>query len=427
MMPFAPYAQNSIVFEERILMEESFAACGLPADCTLPAVCTPDTTAENWPQRREQLIGLLEQNVFGRMPRSGFETHAELLERTEAASCGAVRERYRVTVRTQRGQAGLHLALLLPKAAQPVPAVLMISNHDKAPAPAPKPDEAVLARLMAEAPAAWRAETQRMMAGMRGGAPQLLDIDKDETQGYWPAAQIAASGRAAAAFYASEAQPDDRERFPEALAALLTEPGAPRAADGIGTLGVWAFAASRMVDVLCGHTRIDAGRISVAGHSRGGKTALWCAAQDTRVRGVLVNNSGCTGAALSRGKRGENVASINALFPHWFCPRYGQYAWREAEMPFDQHMLLAAVAPRLCYVTSGTQDAWSDPDAEWRGVCEASAAWRLLGRQGLAGDAPRAGEPLCTDGIGYHRRAGGHDLTAWDWAQFLAFLQRNGA
>lgn len=394
----------------------------------LPAVCTPETTAENWPQRREQLVELLEQNVFGRTPRGGFETGAELLERTEAASCGAVRERYCVTVRTARGAARLQLSLLLPQTERPVPAVLMISNHDREPAPAPKPDMSMLARLMEQAPREWREETQRMMAGMQGGgAPQLLDIDRDETQGYWPAAQIVASGRAAAAFYASEAQPDDRNRFPEALAALLTDPDAPRAADGIGTLGVWAFAASRMVDVLCGHARIDADRISVAGHSRGGKTALWCAAQDTRIRGVLVNNSGCTGAALSRGKRGENVASINAFFPHWFCPRYAQYAWRESEMPFDQHMLLAAVAPRLCYVTSGTQDAWSDPDAEWRGACEASAAWRLLGRQALSGPAPRAGEPLRTDGIGYHRRAGGHDLTAWDWEQFLAFLQQNHA
>ena len=148
----------------------------------LPAVCTPATTAENWPQRREQLIELLEQNVFGRTPRGGFETRAELLERTAATACDAVRERYRVTVRTQRGEASLHLALLLPRTAQRVPAVLMISNHDKAPAPAPKPDEAMLARLMAEAPKAWRAETQRMMAGMHGGTPQLLDIDRDEAQ-----------------------------------------------------------------------------------------------------------------------------------------------------------------------------------------------------------------------------------------------------
>ena len=174
----------------------------------LPAVCMPETTAENWPQRREQLIELLEQNVFGRTPRGGFETHAELLERTAATACDAVRERYRVTVRTQRGEASLRLALLLPRTAQPVPAVLMISNHDKAPAPAPKLDTAMLARLLAKAPDAWRVETQRMMAGMHGGAPQLLDIDRDETQEYWPAASIVASGRAAAAFYAGEAQPD---------------------------------------------------------------------------------------------------------------------------------------------------------------------------------------------------------------------------
>ena len=130
---------------------------------------------------------------------------------------------------------------------------------------------------------------------------------------------------------------------------------------------------------------------------------------------------------MSRGKRGENGASINECFPHWFGPSYARYAWREDEMPFDQHMLLAAVAPRLCYVASGAQDAWSDPDAEWLGAREASAAWRLFGHPELPRNAPLAGEPIITEGIGYHRREGGHDLTAWDWMQFLLFLDKNDA
>lgn len=397
---------------------------------TLPPVCPPGA-AGDWDTRRAQIIGLFEQNVFGRTPRSGFETDPERLECETQPELPAVRERWRITVRTGQGEAGFGLSLFLPKAEHPVPAVLMIGNHDKEPAPAAKFDAAALSRLMARAPEAWRIETERIMGGMAPSAqapsaPQLLDIDRDTAQGYWPAARIVASGRAAAAFYASEAQPDDRSRFPEKLTALFVKPGAPRAEDGIGTLGIWAFAASRAIDLLCRHPGIDAQKLSLAGHSRGGKTALWCAAQDARVSGVLVNNSGCTGAALSRGKRGENVASITALFPHWFCPRYAQYAWREEEMPFDQHLLLAAVAPRLCYVTSGTLDAWSDPDAEWRGVCEASAAWEPFGQRRLCGEAPCAGAPLHTGGIGYHRREGGHDLTAWDWEQFLRFLEGNG-
>lgn len=396
----------------------------------LPDILSPGSTRENWPGRRDELVELFRTHVFGRKPDLPFSSRAERLYRVPALDGNATRELHRVTIATEQGSICLHLALVLPHSDGPVPAVLMLSNHDKTPAPASPPDLSAVEALMAQAPQAWRESVQKMMAGMQKNgapAPQLLDIEKEDDANYWPVADIVASGRAAAAFYASEAQPDSRACFPGALTALFTTPDTPRPADGWGTLSVWAFAASRMVDVLCEHASIDASRISLAGHSRGGKTALWAAAQDDRIRAVLVNNSGCTGAALSRGKRGETVASINAFFPHWFCPNYAQYAWQEEKMPFDQHMLLAAVAPRLCYVTSGSEDLWSDPDAEWQGAVCASKAWQLFGDAPLGGPRPPAGVSLPGSRIGYHCRAGGHDLTAWDWAQFLHFLELHHA
>lgn len=396
----------------------------------LPAVLPQGITPENWLCRHNELVELFRTHVFGRKPDIPFSTHAERLYRRPALDGTATRELYRVTITTVLGSASLHLALVLPNSSAPVPAVLLLSNHDKTPVPGSPPDFSAVEQLMAQAPQAWRESVQAMMGGMQKNgapAPQLLDIEKEDEPNYWPAADIVATGRAAAAFYASEAQPDDRARFPSALTALFSAPDSPRPADGWGTLGVWAFAASRMVDILCAHPGIDPRKISLAGHSRGGKTALWAAAQDERIRAVLVNNSGCTGAALSRGKQGENVASINAFFPHWFCPNYAQYAWKEEEMPFDQHLLLAAVAPRLCYVTSGSEDLWSDPDAEWRGAVYASAAWQLFGDMPLSGQRPPAGTALQEGRIGYHCRAGGHDLTAWDWAQFLHFLELHQA
>ena len=392
----------------------------------MPAIFSSDMTCAAWPERRAQLVELFRSQEFGRTPAQPYTSTADRLYSTPVLGGRAVREYYRITLTTARGSAAFHMALYLPQAEAPVPAVLMISNHDKAAAPATPPDFSAMGALLAAAPAAWREMVQGMMAGMQKGgapAPQLLDIEKDLNTGYWPVEQILASGRAAAAFYASEVQPDDRARFPGPVASLFCDADAPREDDCWGTLGVWAFAASRAVDVLCAHSSLDAGRIAVAGHSRGGKTALWCAAQDERISAVLVNNSGCSGAAVSRGKAGENVASINAFFPHWFCPNYARYAWREEEMPFDQHMLLAAVAPRLCYVTSGSEDLWSDPDAEWNGAVLASAAWQLFGDAPLGGEPPAPGTPLTGSRIGYHRRAGGHDLTAWDWGCFLRFLE----
>ena len=395
----------------------------------LPSVLKSDTTAENWSVRRNELLELLRSEVFGNRPDLAYTVTPKLLYRTDALNGIALREQYSVTVSTERGKVELQLALVLPRSEKPVPVVLLISNHDKAPAAGSPPDFSLFGQLMEKAPTRWREEVQAMMAGIaKSGAPTptLLDIEQDDSDAeYWAVADIVASGRGAAAFYASEAQPDDRMKFPANLTALFTSPDTARADDEWGTLGVWAFAASCMVDVLCKHASVDAKRISVGGHSRGGKTALWCAAQDERINAVLVNNSGCSGAAISRGKNGEVVASINAFFPHWFCPKYAEYGWREDEMPFDQHMLLACVAPRLCYVTSGSEDSWSDPAAEWQGTKEAAVAWQLFDSAVQLDEQPAPGEAVQAHRIGYHQRKGGHDLTAWDWKLFMQYLDRH--
>ena len=57
-------------------------ACGMK-HC-LPPIYGSDITAENWEQRRVQIVRLFEKNVFGRTPRDGFETRANLLYAAEA-------------------------------------------------------------------------------------------------------------------------------------------------------------------------------------------------------------------------------------------------------------------------------------------------------------------------------------------------------
>lgn len=397
----------------------------------LPKIMESSNGAKNWPQRREEIVRIFENNVYGKRPNKSYRIYSKLRQRLLAYGGIGVRELYDVYVETEQGSISMLLSILLPKGRQRVPCVLMISNHDAEETPPEKRNLALVDQLFATAPESWVRETKQIMQGWQSpqkkqGA-QLLDITKDDDQDYWPEKTILAAGRAAACFYASQAQPDASEKFPKSLSALFLNPDEPRAGNGWGTLGVWAFAASCMISVLAEHPRIYPEKISLAGHSRGGKTALWCAAQDMRVNAVLVNNSGSSGAAVSRGKHGEVVASIYAMFPHWFCPNYAQYSWREAEMPFDQHMLLAAVAPRLCYVTSGTQDYWSDPDAEWRGVKESSGVWENMGCPPLPQLPPQGGEAYQKSRMGYHRRIGGHDLTRWDWEQFLNFLeQHNG-
>mgnify|MGYP000346836840 FL=1 len=105
----------------------------------------------------------------------------------------------------------------------------------------------------------------------------------------------------------------------------------------MGILSVWAFAAQCVMDYVEQIPEIDSSQVTLAGHSRCGKVALWSGANDERFHAVMANGSGCCGASLSLGKTGENLFSIQAAFPHWFAPAFLNYACKEKELPFDQH------------------------------------------------------------------------------------------
>ena len=207
------------------------------------------------------------------------------------------------------------------------------------------------------------------------------------------------------------------------LAGILF-PDGKRRPDDPGKIAMWAWAAQRLLDYA--ETRTDVLDLTcavVCGHSRLGKTALLAGATDPRFAFVYSNDSGCSGAALSRGKEGESVARICSRFPYWFCENYYQYEDREEAMPFDQHYLLAASAPRCVLVGSATLDAWADPVSEYLSCVGAKPAF---GGDFIHPDRlPEAGEMFLDGKLGYHLRQGTHYFSRHDWLRLMDFVKRH--
>ena len=197
--------------------------------------------------------------------------------------------------------------------------------------------------------------------------------------------------------------------------------------DAWGAIGLWAWCCGQILGYAKTREELRPDRISIAGHSRGGKTALWSFAENSGFHACLSLNSGCGGASLFRHKNEqyEDVKRITERFPYWFAGRLSEYADREAYLPVDQHMLIALAAPRPVYVVSGTEDIWSDPDGELASEVLASPVWRLYGREGLVlPENPEPGKAYESGRAAYFRRIGGHMFTEEDWVRFIRFAGR---
>lgn len=243
---------------------------------------------------------------------------------------------------------------------------------------------------------------------------------------FYPAETLVSRGYACAAFRTQEVAPDYDEGFTTCFHRLFPEYTENRPDDAWGAITVWAWAASRIMDYFETEPLIDEKRVAVVGHSRGGKTALWCGAQDIRFAMAVSSCAGNSGDAISRGSSGERIRDITRRFPYWFSGNYQKYADKEEMLPFDQHMLLALLAPRLVYVTSKTFDSWADPAGQFECCVQADPAFRLLGVTGLEQvKRPLPEQPLHRGHIGYHLKTGNHDMDEYDWNCFMDFADQH--
>ena len=242
---------------------------------------------------------------------------------------------------------------------------------------------------------------------------------------YMPTEEIVDNGFAVLSFCYNDVTKDNND-FTDGLAGVLYK-DKERDECAAGKIAMWAWAAQRVMDYAYSLDCLDKEIAIVCGHSRLGKTALLTAATDERFTFAFSNDSGCSGAALSRGKEGETVRNICNMFPYWFCKNYQKYIDNENNMPFDQHYLAASIAPRYVYIASAIEDKWSDPISEMLTCVAISEVYEEYGKNGFICEdrLPCVNDEFHEGCVGYHLRSGLHYFSREDWNKVISFIKRH--
>jgi len=380
-----------------------------------PLVMANGTKVENarqWELRRKELLEFFASQVYGRT-RAPRGAALRLGERSRVADAlGGLATRIEVTVELLGRSNGprMELLLYLPNRGPGPHPVFFGMNFNGNQSVTMETDVAIATGWM-RSTSDGRVVNHRATEKSRGGEASR-----------WPLEKIIRSGYGVATVYYGDLYPDHVAGVADSILPYFYERGqvAPKA-DEWGAIGAWAWGMSRALDALMRIPGVDGRKVILHGHSRIGKAALWAGAQDERFAIVIANESGEGGAALARRDFGETVERINTAFPHWFAGNFKQYNRKVETLPVDQHELIALIAPRPVYVASAAGDQWADPRGEFLGAQGADPVYRRLGTSGLrATTMPGLHEPVRST-IGYHIRAGKHDVTDYDWDQFINF------
>lgn len=381
----------------RALVAGSVASDGSVAvDRSLPELLSPGMTKCEWESvRRPQILKTFVENEFGVRPvERPNDLSFDVISPTEDA-LGGKAETFRVrgTYSGPGGSAEINFRVYLPKKGRPAPVFIHISPRVSDTAADPK-----------------------------GPLPHYV----------LPAEDIVDRGFAAIAFCTLETALDWKTLPPVPTSGVFKAFGPHdmdcRAPTDWGIVSAWAWGVSRVIDWIETCPRLDASHVAVVGLSRNGKTALAVGAFDSRVALTVSCCSGTGGAKLNHANLPQSESLRDMVIARkWFAPRYWDWVDHDREMPFDQHELLALVAPRLLYVSSAAEDAWAGPPGEFASARLASPVWTLYGKKGLVADSyPKDDETLQDGCIGYHRRKGPHTILKSDWRRYLDFAERHG-
>lgn len=317
-------------------------------------------------------------NVYGRRPAAAENVAARFVELDpprETKDGKAIRRRVKVEYSGPLGDGSFSFLAFIPKSDKPVPAAVLLCNR-----------------------------------------PEAMPIDDDSKAAtdFWPRDEIVGRGYAAIAFYLSDLAAETY-RAETALASGVFKVFGPKYAErkpsDWGVLSAWAWGASRVMDWIERTPELDAKKVMVVGHSRGGKCALVAGIVDERFAMVCANNSGRGGAQLNKMRLPLSEPWDAFRYwgvGYWFAEGYERVFGGGADWsaPYDQDDWLALVSPRILCVGSGAADDWAGPEAECAAAKSAEAAWW------------RDGAP---ENCQYGVREGDHGLLLVDWRRYLDF------
>jgi len=263
--------------------------------------------------------------------------------------------------------------------------------------------------------------------------PVLKDTERGGQEHRWPFAQPLRAGIAVATLCCSQVLTDNADpaviNGQSGINRLFGVDFAKRQPHDWGAIAAWAWALHRLVDWLEDRDDIDATRIGVLGHSRLGKAALLATATDGRIAACIDSQSGTCGSGPARktadAHDAETTAFINKQFPHWFCPAFTDLAAHPERLPYDQHHLIAACAPRPVLHATAAGDRWADPAGVLRMAHAAEPAWSAFGHAAALPTLALASDIMVGNRLAWYIRDGNHEVLPADWEHYLRFLARH--
>jgi hypothetical protein len=398
---FSQFPSDSINFDESAVIPYT-----LPNALRMPGGTRVHNAGQWMKLQRPHIYRLFEENIYGRFPPA-VPMHYRVRESSRDALGGlAVRKQVRLFLKPGDTTVYADVLLYLPKNKKgPVPVFLGLNFSGNA--------------TIINDPFVFLSD-RTVFPDYRS---QNTDSSRGTKSSRWPVTEILSNGIGLVTACYSDFEEDRPEGWKTGIRTTLkdvlkAEP------DEWGAIGAWAWGLSRIMDYLETDQEVDTKAVAVMGLSRLGKTALWAGASDTRFSIVISNESGEGGAALARRWYGETVKKINTSFPHWFAGKYKTYNDDVNALPVDQHELLALIAPRPLYIASAEDDQWSDPQGEFLSAVHAAPVYALFGKTGLGTDSmPPVNHPV-GHRIAYHIRTGAHDITLYDWKQYIKFVRK---